>query len=57
MTTDTPTILGAASAAERVAETPLIAREALFGNPTRAGGQISPDGRWLAWMAPHQGVM
>ena len=32
------------SAAERVAEIPLIPREALFGNPTRAGGQISPDG-------------
>src|SRR5690606_11961658 len=32
-------------------------REALFGNPTRSGGQISPDGRWLAWMAPHEGVM
>ena len=45
------------SAAERVADVPLIPREALFGNPTRAGGQISPDGNWLAWMAPHDGVM
>ena len=26
---------------------PLIPRDALFGNPTRAGGQISPDGKWL----------
>ncbi len=45
------------SAAERVSDIPLIPREALFGNPTRAGGQISPDGQWLAWMAPHEGVM
>lgn len=45
------------SAAERVEQTPMIPREALFGNPTRSGGQISPDGRWLGWMAPHQGVM
>ena len=45
------------SAADRVAEIPLIPREALFGNPTRMQGQISPDGQWLAWMAPHEGVM
>lgn len=35
----------------------LIARDALFGNPTRSAGSISPDGRWLAWLAPHDGVM
>jgi len=45
------------AAADRVAQVPLIPREALYGNPTRAGGQISPDGRWLGWMAPHEGVM
>jgi len=47
----------APSASERVAEIPLIPREALFGNPTRQGGQISPDGKWLGWMAPHEEVM
>ena len=31
---------------------PLIPRESLFGNPTRTGGQISPDGKWLSWRAP-----
>ena len=46
-----------ASAADRVESVPLIPRQDLFGNPTRSGGQISPDGRWLAWMAPHEGVM
>ena len=53
--TETATALS--SAATRVAPVPLIPREALFGNPTRAGGQSSPDGQWLAWMAPHEGVM
>ncbi len=45
------------SASSRIAATPLIPRDDLFGNPVRAGGQISPDGQWLAWMAPHEGVM
>ncbi len=36
---------------------PLIERAKLFGNPTRAQGRISPDGRWLSWLAPRDGVM
>jgi dipeptidyl aminopeptidase/acylaminoacyl peptidase len=36
---------------------PLIPRSALFGNPTRAAGQISPDGQWLSWLAPRDGVL
>jgi len=36
---------------------PLIPREALFGNPSRAGGQISPDGQYLSWLAPKDGVL
>ncbi|MXO84687.1 alpha/beta fold hydrolase [Altererythrobacter aurantiacus] len=39
------------------AELPLIPREHLFGNPERAGGQISPDGKWLSWLAPLDGVL
>ena len=39
-----------------MAET-LIPRTRLFGNPTRAQGQISPDGRWLSWLAPRDGVL
>jgi dipeptidyl aminopeptidase/acylaminoacyl peptidase len=38
-------------------ETPLIERTRFFGNPTRTGGQISPDGRWLSWLAPRDGVL
>ena len=36
---------------------PLIPRAALFGNPTRAQGLISPDGQWLSWIAPRDGVL
>ncbi|WP_235903632.1 alpha/beta hydrolase family protein [Pontixanthobacter luteolus] len=36
---------------------PLIPREDLFGNPTRASGQLSPDGQWLSWLAPKDGVL
>ena len=36
---------------------PLIPRAKLFGNPTRAQAQISPDGRWLSWIAPKDGVL
>jgi len=45
------------TAAQAVQSFPLITREALFGNPVRSGGTISPDGKWLGWMAPHEGVM
>ena len=45
------------TAANLVADTPLIPRDALFGNPLRSGGKISGDGKWLSWMAPHEGVM
>ncbi|MEO6276408.1 TolB family protein, partial [Roseateles sp.] len=40
-----------------VGDTPLIPRTALFGNPVKAGAQLSPDGQWLSWMAPVNGVM
>ena len=36
---------------------PLIPREALFGNPEKAGSRISPDGNWLSWIAPRDGVL
>jgi dipeptidyl aminopeptidase/acylaminoacyl peptidase len=39
------------------AETPLIERAKLFGNPTRTAGRISPDGKWLSWIAPRDGVL
>lgn len=36
---------------------PLIPREALFGNPDRASPLVSPDGKRLAWLAPDEGVL
>ncbi|MBW8807373.1 MAG: S9 family peptidase, partial [Lysobacter sp.] len=38
-------------------EAELIPRSALFGNPDRINAQISPDGRYLGWLAPLDGVM
>jgi dipeptidyl aminopeptidase/acylaminoacyl peptidase len=35
----------------------LISRAVLFGNPEKAGAQISPDGKQLAWLAPKDGVL
>ena len=40
-----------------VGDTPLIPRAALFGNPVKSGAQLSPDGQWLSWLAPVNGVM
>jgi dipeptidyl aminopeptidase/acylaminoacyl peptidase len=39
------------------AAVPLIERARIFGNPTKAAGQISPDGKWLSWIAPRDGVL
>ena len=36
--------------------TPIIDREIFFGNPEIIGGQLSPDGKHLAFIKPHQGV-
>ena len=34
------------------AEVPLIPRDTLLGNPERTSPRISPDGKWLAFLAP-----
>ena len=36
---------------------PLIPRDALFGNPTKAQGRLSPDGKFVSWLAPKDGVL
>src|SRR5687767_8700608 len=36
---------------------PLIPRKLIFGNPDRAGVQISPDGKHVSFVAPRDGVM
>jgi len=35
----------------------MIPREILFGNPEKAGPEISPDGAKLGWLAPSNGVL
>ena len=46
-----------ANAATVPAEADLISRDALFGNPTRSAGRLSPDGKWLSWLAPKDDVL
>ncbi len=36
---------------------PLIPRKVLFGNPDRAAARISPDGTYLSYLAPLDGVL
>jgi dipeptidyl aminopeptidase/acylaminoacyl peptidase len=36
---------------------PLIPRDVLFGNPERAQARLSPDGKWLSFLAPVDGVL
>ena len=37
--------------------TKLIPREVLFGNPDRTNVQISPDGKYISYVAPYKGVL
>lgn len=36
---------------------PLIPREVLFANPDRAQVRLSPDGKWISYLAPFDGVL
>jgi len=38
-------------------QTRLIPRAALFGNPVRAQARLSPDGRYMSFLAPRNGVL
>jgi Tol biopolymer transport system component len=38
-------------------QTALIPRDVLFGNPEKASPEVSPDGRYLAYLAPEAGVL
>ncbi len=37
--------------------TPLVPRSTFFSDPNHTSVQISPDGQWLSYLAPHQGVL
>lgn len=40
-----------------MANAALIPRATLFGNPNRLAPKLSPDGEWLTWLAPFEGVL
>lgn len=52
-----PAIAQSSTTGAKMSETPLIERAKLFGNPTKAQGRLSPDGKWLSWIAPSNGVL
>lgn len=39
------------------ANVPLIDREVFFGNPEISSGTLSPDGKYVAFMKEHEGIM
>jgi dipeptidyl aminopeptidase/acylaminoacyl peptidase len=43
--------------ATKAKEPPLISRNILFGNPDKASLQISPDGRYISFLAPVNNVL
>lgn len=45
------------NATQTTKDTPLIDRELFFGNPQIAGGQLSPDGKFITFLKPYQGIM
>jgi dipeptidyl aminopeptidase/acylaminoacyl peptidase len=56
--TGSPTAPGASgSTGTNMDAIPLIPRDVLFGNPQRAQARLSPDGKWLSYMAPVEGVL
>jgi dipeptidyl aminopeptidase/acylaminoacyl peptidase len=45
------------TAAEAVAGTAVIPRSALFGNPEKTQARVSPDGKYISYIAPENGVL
>ena len=45
------------TAAEAVAGTAVIPRSALFGNPEKTQARLSPDGKYISFIAPRDGVL
>jgi dipeptidyl aminopeptidase/acylaminoacyl peptidase len=55
-----PTVAAADSAgpaAQAVSGSTLIPRSALFGNPEKTQARISPDGKYISYIAPREGVL
>jgi dipeptidyl aminopeptidase/acylaminoacyl peptidase len=45
------------TAAEKVASVAVIPRAALFGNPEKTQARLSPDGKFVSFIAPKDGVL
>lgn len=43
--------------APKVQQPPVIDRELLFDNPEIAGGQLSPDGKFISFVKPYKGTL
>ena len=50
-------VASALAVSAQVPTVPLIERAKLFGNPTKTAARVSPDGRWISWIAPRDGVL
>ena len=50
-------INGGLAVAANAAEVSLIPRAALFGNPVKAQARLSPDGKYMSFLAPQAGVL
>lgn len=50
-------IIGGNAVAATNHESALIPRGALFGNPVRAQARLSPDGRYISFLAPKDGIL
>jgi dipeptidyl aminopeptidase/acylaminoacyl peptidase len=49
--------LGAACEGKKEVASDLIDRELFFGNPALASPQLSPDGRWIAFLKEKEGIL
>ena len=49
--------LSTGAAAAATSSDTLIPRSALFGNPVRTQARLSPDGRYMSFLAPQDGVL
>ena len=51
-------VVDAQEASEEIGEVPeLIPRSVLFGNPQRASARLSPNGKWMSFRAPVDGIL
>ena len=51
------TMVGCQTPAPKVPQPPIIDRELFFDNPEIAGGQLSPDGKFISFIKPYKGTM